>query len=140
MCVTSKQIPGRPECPCLLNMEDPCWDDFKEHKEATQSETLDIRHAFEEPGELRVWSPDNTWSNPRVVVETIPQWLWVRNRYPKWNPGKWKRELKPAVPEWFNFDPYPNNQTWGDFRLDPLVNIIYRRIQAHQSVLRGCRI
>ena len=34
-------------------------------------------------------------------------WLWAKNRYPKWNPGKWKHGLKPAVPWWFNFDPYP---------------------------------
>ena len=27
--------------------------------------------------------------------------------YPKWNPGKWNQGLKPAVPWWFNFDPYP---------------------------------
>ena len=25
-------------------------------------------------------------------------WLWVKNRYPKWNPGKWTHGLKPAVP------------------------------------------
>ena len=25
-------------------------------------------------------------------------WLWVKNRYPKWDPGKWKSRLKPAVP------------------------------------------
>ena len=31
--------------------------------------------------------------------------LWVKNRYPKWNPGKWKHGPKPAVPWWFNFDP-----------------------------------
>ena len=27
--------------------------------------------------------------------------------YPKWNPGKWKHGLNPAVPRWFNFDPFP---------------------------------
>ena len=37
------------------------------------------------------------------------KWLWVKNRCPKWNPGKWKHERKPAVPWWFNFDPFPNN-------------------------------
>ena len=36
--------------------------------------------------------------------------LWVKNRYPKWNPGKWKHGLKAAVPWWFNFDPYPHPQ------------------------------
>ena len=25
-------------------------------------------------------------------------WLWVKNRYPKWNPGKWNQGLNPAVP------------------------------------------
>ena len=30
----------------------------------------------------------------------MPQlmWLWVKNRYPQWNPGKWKRRLTSAVP------------------------------------------
>ena len=31
-------------------------------------------------------------------------WLRVKNRYPKWNPGK------PVVPWWFNFDPQPHRQ------------------------------
>ena len=44
---------------------------------------------------------------PIVVLETVaflvqadpwPSWVWVKNRYPKWNPGKWKHGLKPAVP------------------------------------------
>ena len=26
------------------------------------------------------------------------KWLWVKNAYPKWNPGKWNQRLKPAVP------------------------------------------
>ena len=34
-------------------------------------------------------------------------WVRVKNRYPKWNPGKWKHGPKPAVPWWLNFDPYP---------------------------------
>ena len=36
-----------------------------------------------------------------------PNWWWVKNWYPKWNPGKWNQGLKPAVPWWLNFDPYP---------------------------------
>ena len=35
-------------------------------------------------------------------------WLWVKNRYPKWNPSKWKPGPKPVVPWWFHFDPYPH--------------------------------
>ena len=31
----------------------------------------------------------------------------IKNRYPKWNPSKWKHGPKPAVPWWLNFDPYP---------------------------------
>ena len=41
---------------------------------------------------------------------TFRMWQWAKNRYPTWNPGKWKHGLKPAVPWWswwFNFDPYP---------------------------------
>ena len=33
---------------------------------------------------------------------------WVKKRYPKWNPGKWKHGLKPAVPWCLNFDPCSN--------------------------------
>ena len=25
------------------------------------------------------------------------EWVWVKHGYPKWNPGKWKHKLKPAV-------------------------------------------
>ena len=33
-------------------------------------------------------------------------WLWVKKVFPKWNPGKWKHGLNPAVPWYFiNFDP-----------------------------------
>ena len=32
-------------------------------------------------------------------------WLWVRNGYPKWNPGN--QGLKPVVLWWLNFDSYP---------------------------------
>ena len=32
--------------------------------------------------------------------------MWVKNRYTKWDPGKWKHGRKPAVPWWFDFDPY----------------------------------
>ena len=39
-------------------------------------------------------------------VETFPIWLCVKNRYPKWNPGKWKKRLKPVILWWFHFDPY----------------------------------
>ena len=30
-------------------------------------------------------------------------WLWVRNRHPKWNPGKWKRGPQPCVVLLFSF-------------------------------------
>ena len=33
--------------------------------------------------------------------------LWVKDRYPTWNPGKWNQRLKPAVPWWTNFNPHP---------------------------------
>ena len=44
----------------------------------------------------------------RKLVVCFAKWLWVKNMYPKWNPGKWKLGPKPAVPWWFNFDPHPN--------------------------------
>ena len=47
---------------------------------------------------------------PWVPASLKPlKWLWVKNMYSKWNPGKWKHGLKPVVPWWFNFDSYPNN-------------------------------
>ena len=46
-----------------------------------------------------------------MVLTTTAIWLWVKNRYPKWNFGKWKHGLKSAVPWWFNIDPQPYVQT-----------------------------
>ena len=34
--------------------------------------------------------------------------VWVKNRNPKWNPGKWKQGQKPPVPWWLYLDPYLN--------------------------------
>ena len=39
--------------------------------------------------------------------QTMVKWVWVKNRYPEWNPSKWQQRLKPAVPWRFNIDPYP---------------------------------
>ena len=50
-------------------------------------------------------------------------WQWVKNRYPKWNPGKWKEGLKPAVPRRLHFEPYPFEEmlstklVWGSVPL-----------------------
>ena len=57
-------------------------------------------------------------------------WLWVKHRYPTWNPGKWKHGLKSAVPCWFNFDPHPFGFLESTSRgqtVDPL------RTQSNQS-------
>ena len=43
----------------------------------------------------------------RELEKEISIWLWVKNVYPTWNPGKWKHGPKPAVLWWFNCDPYP---------------------------------
>ena len=48
-------------------------------------------------------------SHPTVISEGT--WLWVKNMYPKWTPGKWKYGPKPAVPWWFNFDPDPSGRS-----------------------------
>ena len=44
---------------------------------------------------------------PRSLANT---WLWVTNWYPDWCPRTWNQGLKPAVPWWFDFDPYPHGQ------------------------------
>ena len=44
---------------------------------------------------------------PKSTTKSLKKkntWLWVKTRNPKWNPGKWTRGLKPAVPWWLNFD------------------------------------
>ena len=43
-----------------------------------------------------------------VAREALGEWKWVKERFSKWNPGKWKHGLKPAVPGWFSFHPCPN--------------------------------
>ena len=43
----------------------------------------------------------------RAHTSRLTSDLRIKNRYPKWNPGKWKHGLKPGLPWWFNFDPYP---------------------------------
>ena len=45
------------------------------------------------------------WSKPNQHHVDIR--LWVNNRYPKWNPGKWRHGRKLVFPWWHNFDPYP---------------------------------
>ena len=47
---------------------------------------------------------------PEASRQSFFRWLWVKNRYPKWNPGKWQNGPKP-VPWWFNFDPYPDDSS-----------------------------
>ena len=63
------------------------------------------------------------WWRPKVFP--LLKWLWVKNQCPKWNPGKWKSRLKPAVPWWFNFDPYPNKYCL--FPLLPSFELIHTR-------------
>ena len=40
-------------------------------------------------------------------------WLWVKDRYPEWNPGKWTYGRKPAGPCCFNFDSYSHLHALG---------------------------
>ena len=62
---------------------------------------------------LTIPFPRHFWGKPlkRFDVSTT-KWVWVKNWYLKWNPSEWKQGLKPAVPWWLNFDPYPK---WGEF-------------------------
>ena len=38
-----------------------------------------------------------TRQTPQLEATRLDIWLWVKNGYPKWNPGKWNQGLKPAV-------------------------------------------
>ena len=46
-----------------------------------------------------------------LALSARSSWLWVKNRYPKWNLGKWKHGLKSADPWWCNIDPQPGWQS-----------------------------
>ena len=52
---------------------------------------------------------DSQCTMPRqeCISQKKTKWLWVKNRYPKWNPGTWNQRLKPAVCWWLYFDPHP---------------------------------
>ena len=82
-------IPGR-FAPCRLS-----WD--------TLTEDASFPHSGE--GSLPAIGPRT------AQTCCVLKWLWVKNRHPKWNAGTWKHGPKPAVPWWFNFDPYPNGPT-----------------------------
>ena len=62
----------------------------------------------------------------------------VKNRYPNWNPSKWKHGPKPAVP-WFNFDPYPkgNQPPAAIVEMAPIVGTWTWRTASLPSFLRG---
>ena len=47
--------------------------------------------------------------------------VWVKNSYPKWGPGKRTHGLQPAVPCWFNFDPYVFEMGTRPFSLRELI-------------------
>ena len=54
-----------------------------------------------------LWLPSRQYNS---TDHLLPTWLWVNNRVtPNWIPTKWKHRLnlKPAVPWWLNFHPYP---------------------------------
>ena len=47
-------------------------------------------------GHARLYSAkDKNLLSPLCALD---RWLWVKNMYPKWNPGKWNQGLKPVVP------------------------------------------
>ena len=54
-----------------------------------------------------------------------------QNRYPKWNPGRWKQGLKSAVFWWFNFDPYP-------YSPPPSISCLSCHFQMSFPVLERC--
>ena len=52
----------------------------------------------------RAWTNEARWN----------QMDGSKNRYPKWNPGKWKHGPKPAYPLLFNFEPHPDAEKLED--------------------------
>ena len=72
----------------------------RKRREARKEETL-----FSETGRVFIWG-----TLVGIGLKDTRRtcfWLWAKNRYPKWIPGKWKHGLKPAVLCWFHFDPRP---------------------------------
>ena len=47
-----------------------------------------------------------TWQDKHHI------WVWVKNRYPKWNSGKWKHQLHLRFFWWLSFDPYSYGVSW----------------------------
>ena len=60
------------------------------------------------------WVKEITLTMTKGICLPHHTWLWVKNRYHKWTPVEWKEGLKPAVPWWINFDPYPHVATEPD--------------------------
>ena len=75
-------------CPCLVGIP------------LKQGDFSDPLHCFLWGGVISAVKSDS--SNTQAAI-----WLWVKNGYPKWNPGKWNQRLKHAVPWWCYFDSYP---------------------------------
>ena len=67
--------------------------------------------------------------------------MWVKKRCPKWILGKRTQGLKPAVPWWFNFDPYPHKGFRPEETTTCLSNanqeFCFLREQVLEKVLRG---
>ena len=45
---------------------------------------------------MTFWCHGNTWHASDCRQKCM--WVWLKNRYTKWNPGKWNKKLQPAVP------------------------------------------
>ena len=73
------------------------------------------------PASVKQGAQTQSVSPTKMVRMAYIIWPWVKNRYPKLDSVKWKHGLKPAVPWWLNFDPYPYYPTpseqRGQFRL-----------------------
>ena len=68
----------------------------------------------------RIWGFQKTSETRELIFpeefnRKTSKWMWVKLRNHKWNPDKWKEGLKPAVPWWFKFDPYPNGNGFHPF-------------------------
>ena len=83
---------------------------FPQHSRSLELPRLkeSSKAAKREPHGVPQTEPSDESTAPTEIRFPVSIWLWVKNRYPKWNPGKSNQGLKPVVPWWFIFHSYPH--------------------------------
>ena len=66
----------------------------------------ELCHAHARFGNIQAWDRAQVKATPPMEpVLRPPKLVLVKDRYPTWNPGKWKQSLKPVVVSWWSRSP-----------------------------------